>query len=477
MRKIGALLVIACTLTTVGSAEAYDAVTPTNDDVAGLRQLSDAFTTVVARVKPSVVAIFTEREIETSENPYRGTPFERFFGPGPYGNPEDGPREGQGSGVIVTLEGRNYILTNNHVIRQADQIRIQTNDNRHFAAEVVGADSLSDLAVLKIEAEDLPSVRLGDSDELKVGEWVLAIGNPFGFEHTVTAGIVSALGRGRFVRNEYGSFIQTDADINPGNSGGPLVNLDGEVVGINTAIVANRGSRGRTGSIGLGFAIPANLTKNVLGQLVEFGEVRRGLLGVEISDIDPTMADALGLTSTHGVIVQRVKKKFAADKAGVEKGDVIIALDDVPVRDVTDLKSRIGASAPGTRVELEVLREDESRRIPVILDQLTEESLARAPQSAVTRKLGLSVQDLTPELARRLGYEGESGVLITAVGRGSDAARQGLGRGDLIQEVERKPIESVEDFTEAVDRAEEGDAILMLVRSGKQTNFVALRVR
>ena len=476
MTRSGILLLLVCTTAAVQPAAAYGAaasVDQGDQGVAHLRQLSDGFTAVVARVKPAVVAIFTERELGESANPYQGTPFERFFG-----RPLPDNRVGQGSGVIVRLEDDYYILTNNHVIKNADQIRVQTHDDRHFEAEIVGADSLSDLAVLKVDADDLPSVKLGNSDELQVGEWVLAVGNPFGFEHTVTSGIVSALGRGRFGRDEYGSFIQTDAAINPGNSGGPLVNLDGEVVGINTAIVANnRASRG-AGSVGLGFSIPANLTKNVLGQLVEFGEVRRGLLGIEIRAIDPTMADALGMDSTHGVMVRKVRRESAADKAGVESGDVIIALDGRPVRGVTDLRSRIGASMPGTRVELEVLRDENKKQITVVLDQLTEESLAIGESKSIAnKKLGLSVQDMTPDLTRRLGYKGEQGVLVRDVRRGSDAARQGIRPGDLIQEVERTVVESVDDFIEAVDGIEEGDAILLLIRRGKETYFAALRVR
>jgi len=476
MRTAGALTALACTLlmhtATVEAENTAPAIAAPH--AAYLQQLDEAFTAVVARVQPAVVAIFAERTVASDENPYEGTPFERFFGPrrGP-----NVPRDGQGSGVIVTLEDDYYIITNNHVIRGSDQIRVQTSDDRHFEAEIVGADSLSDLAVLKVEADSLPSVRLGDSSDLQVGQWVLALGNPFGFEHTVTSGIVSALGRGRFTADEYGSFIQTDAAINPGNSGGPLVNLEGEVVGINTAIVAGRTMGGTPGNIGLGFAIPANLARNVLGQLVAHGEVRRGLLGIGIENIGPTMADALGLDSTQGVMVERVYRGRAAEKAGVEKGDVIVALDGEPVRDVTDLKSRIGATPPGTEVELEILREDETERIPVVLDELNKEAMLRGNQPVTTEKLGMQVQELTPELAKRLRYEGESGVLIGGVRRGSDAARQGLRPGDLIQEVERRAVDSVDDFIEAVDKAEAGDAILLLVRSGKETNFVALRVR
>ena len=446
------------------------------EGIEQLRALSDAFTSVVAEVKPSVVAIVTEREIVQSEDPYRGTPFEHFFSPF---RGERQPRQGQGSGVVVSYGSDYYILTNNHVIAEAKEIQVQLAEDRHFDAEVVGADSLSDLAVLKVEEDDLPAVPLGNSDKLRVGEWVLALGNPFGLEHTVTSGIISALGRDR-IGSEYGSFIQTDASINPGNSGGPLVNLSGEIVGINTAIIG-AGSRygGNVGSAGVGFAIPANLARNVLRQLVEYGEVRRGLLGIGIGDVDPVMAEALGMENTQGVLVRRVAQESAAYKAGVKVGDVILAVDGESMRNSTDLRSRIGATEPGTRVELEVLRDDKSRHIEVVLDQLTEETRSAAgPATHTEKRLGFHVQDLTLEIAQRLGYEEGSGVLVVGVESGSEAQKQGLRRGDLIAEVERKPVSSVEEYAEAIDQIGEDDkAILMLVRRGKRTVFVAMRVR
>ena len=289
MRKLYFSLFIL-SLAVVGNARA-------SENLQFLRQMSDGFAEVVAQVKPGVVKITTEGTVNVEgRSPWRGTPWEDFF---------DRPREleGQGSGVRVNFNGDQYILTNNHVIRHADNIRVETTDSRFFEAEIVGRDPLSDIAVLKVAAEDLPAVAMGDSDQLREGEWVIAIGNPLEFAHSVTTGIISALGRGRFSMSEYGSFIQTDAAINPGNSGGALVNLRGELIGINTAIVSRSG-----GNIGLGFAIPINLVKGVVAQLVEHGEVRRGLLGVIIGNLDPLVAEIMGLDRNHCVGEQQTKR-------------------------------------------------------------------------------------------------------------------------------------------------------------------------
>ena len=444
-----------------------------------LQALSDAFAEVVAKVKPGVVAIATESTVAPSAgDSFRGTPFEHFFGRPPgRRHPTPQPRQGQGSGVIVRYGDDDYVLTNHHVVRGADEIRVDLTDERHFRAEVVGTDSLSDLAVLRLDAADLPAVPLGDSGDLQVGEWVLALGNPFGFEHTVTSGIVSALGRGRF-NHEYGSFIQTDADINPGNSGGPLVNMHGEIVGINTAIVG-AGSRmnGGAGSLGIGFAIPANLVKDVLKQLIEHGEVRRGLLGAYIDDLEPLEAEALGMDNTQGVLVEKIVEDGPAAKAGLKRGDVVLAMDGTATPGATELRSRIGATDPGTTVELRVLRKGDEKTIEVELGQLNADSFPSRQAVARTQgKLGLTVQELTPEAAAHLGYEGESGALVAAVAPGSEAARRGIRRGDLIQEINSRPVEDPGGFDEALARVEPGQAVLLLVRRGPGTSFVGLRM-
>lgn len=443
---------------------------------AELQKWSDGFAEIVAKVKPGVVAIATESKARAGPNnrgaPFEpGTPFEFFFG---LPQPDFRPRQGQGSGVIVTHEGEYFILTNYHVIRGADEINVELTDQRHYPAEVVGTDSLSDLAALRIDAGDLPPVSWGRSADLRVGEWVLAVGNPFALEHTVTQGIISALGRARFGA-EYGSFIQTSAAINPGNSGGPLVNLKGELVGINTAIVTRSG-----GDQGIGFAIPVDLARDVLSQLIESGEVRRGMLGIGISNVGALMAEALGMESTRGVLVERVSEDSGAEKAGLQREDVILAVDGDPVGNVTELKSRIGATPPGTEVEIEFLRDGKRRKVTVELGEVTQEALARGrsrEEEAETTSLGIRLRNLTPELAEQLGYaEAEGGVLITGVRPGSEAARRMLRRGDLIVEVNRKPVTSVKEYREIIEELDSGAAVLFRVRRGEANRLVALRL-
>lgn len=438
---------------------------------AELQKWSDGFAEIVAQVKPGVVAIATESRVQEENPNYRGTPFEFFFRRYPRGM----PRQGQGSGVIVSHEGEYFILTNYHVIRGADEITVELADERHFPAEVVGTDSLSDLAALRIDAGDLPSVSWGRSADLRVGEWVLAVGNPFALEHTVTQGIISALGRDRFSIEEYGSFIQTSAAINPGNSGGPLVNLKGELVGINTAIVTRSG-----GDQGIGFAIPVDLARDVLSQLIESGEVRRGLLGIDIRNINALMAEALEMENTRGVLVTGVREGSGAEQAGLQVDDVIVAVDGDPVRNTTELKSRIGATPPGTEVEIGFLRDGKRKRVSVELGEVTHEALATGRsggEETETSSLGLRLRDLTPEVAERFGYdEAEGGVLITGVRSGSEAARRGLGRGDLIIQVNRQPVRSVKEYREVIELLDSGAAVLFRVRRGEANRLIALRL-
>ena len=468
MRSLSPSLLVFCLVLIGSNVQAYE-----SDNLRHLRQMSDGFAEIAAQVKPGVVKIVTEGTASSGgRNPFRGTPWEDFFG-----NPDQNPerqQNGQGSGVIVRFRGEFYILTNNHVIRQADDIRVEMTDSRFFGAEVVGRDSLSDVAVLKIDGENLPSVPLGDSNGLKEGEWVLAIGNPLGYAHSVTTGIVSAVGRGRF-GGEYGSFIQTDAAINPGNSGGPMVNLEGEIVGINTAIVSRSG-----GYMGIGFAIPVNLVRHVLEQLVEYGEVRRGLLGVFIGDLDPLVAEAMGLDNTQGAVIERVMPGRAADKGGVKADDIVLEVDGHPVRNSTGLRSLIGLTAPGVEVEIVVLRDGKEKRLRVELDALTEEALAenssRTDEDESQGPLGVSVQELTDEWAQRLGYDEEYGVLVVGVEQGSEAARRGLRRGMLIQEVNRARVESVDDYEDMLEEIEPGDAFMMRVRARGGARLVGMRM-
>ena len=469
MRRLAVLMAVSLALTGAAYATA-------EENLNLLQKFSDGFALVASTVTPGVVAIESRQNVnveEKSQNPFEGTPFEDFF---QYRHPgqQQQPREGQGSGVIINRKGKYYILTNYHVVRGADELEVRLADGRDFEAKVVGTDSLSDVAVLKVDAQTLPAVLMGDSDNLKVGEWVLAIGNPFGLEHSVTTGIVSAAGRRRF-GPEYGSFIQTDAAINPGNSGGALVNLRGELVGINTAIFSRSG-----GNQGLGFAIPVNLVKNVMDQLIEHGEVRRGLLGVNIKDLDRVTAEALGLDQTQGVLIDGVRPGGAADKAGVKQGDVVLEVDGKLVRNTVELKSQIGETPPGTRVDLLVVRGEEQQHIGVVLDQLTAEALAAGSTPEVEAeghadRLGLMVQALTPQIAEHLGYGGQSGVVVTGVQPHSAAARRGLQRGDLIQEINRRPVGSIQEYERALAVvAKKSKSVLFTVRRGESTNLVAV---
>lgn len=457
MRKLCFSLFIL-SLVVVGNARA-------SDNMQLLRQMSDGFAELAAQVKHGVVKITTEG---TEEGRVFDLPWRRPF------RAPDQWHQGQGSGVIVEFDGQQYVITNNHVIRRADNIRVEATDSRFFAAEVVGRDTLSDVAVLKIDAENLPTLTLGDSDQLREGEWVMAIGNPLGFAHSVTMGTVSALGRDRFGR-EYGSFIQTDAALNKGNSGGGLINLRGELVGLNTAITSNDG-----GNIGIGFAIPVNLVKHVAEQLIEHGEVRRGLLGVRIDNLDPLLAEAMGLDNTQGVLIRNVVSGRAADKAGVKRDDIVLEVDGQPVHNAVDLRSQIGRTAPGVEVELLVLREGEKKRVKVELESLTEEALASAADPRDSNEargpLGIRVENLKDEWAERLGYQDESGVVIVQVARGSEAAKRGLRRWMLIQQINGEWVETVAEYEDVLEAIEPGDAFMVRVLGTQGTRLVGLRM-
>ncbi len=445
-------------------------------DQAQLQEFSSALAEVVAQVKPGVVAIVAEGKVTvTYRDPFSGTPFERFFGFPPSEPPtREFERSGQGSGVIVGYGGKQYILTNNHVIRQADAIRVQLADDRYFSAEVVGADSLSDVAVLRVKASALPTVPFGSSDALREGELVLAVGNPLGYAHSVTLGIVSAVGRSRFSVSEYGSYIQTDAAINPGNSGGALVNMRGELVGLNTAIVSRSGM-----NEGIGFAIPSDMVRDVMGQLIENGEVRRGLLGALIGDIDPTAAEGLGLPNTRGVEIRSVQPGGPAAVAGLKAGDIVLAVDGKQVRNATELKGAIGATSPDTRVQLRILRDGREQTVAVKLGKLTAEAMVAAggqQSEAAASALGLEVQELTPEIARSLRADHTDGVVVAAVAPGSEASRRGIERGDIIREVNHREVTSVQEYEDALEQVEPGQVVLMLVERRGTTRYVGLRV-
>jgi len=446
--------------------------------IENLRQSGQAFRSVAKKVSPAVVFIKVEKTIpvSTGMNGFSSPDEEflrHFFGrPQPFKGPERSPRNrkemGQGSGSIISPDG--YILTNNHVVGDADRVQVKLQDGREYEAKIVGTDPPTDLAVIKIDDSDLPFLRLGDSDRLEVGDWVLAVGNPFGLSHTLTAGIVSAKGRSGMGLNDYENFIQTDAAINPGNSGGPLVNLDGELVGINTAIFSRSG-----GSMGIGFAIPVNMAKQIRDQLIEHGQVTRGRLGVYIQELTKELATSFGLDSDRGILVSQVIKDSPAEKGGLKRGDVIGKLDGKKVDRLADFRNKIALTPPGSKVALSILRDGVAREIRVTIGNLDAGETASSVGSGDLPKLGLGLQALTPELAERLGYQGEQGVLVGAVEAGSAAAEAGIERGDLIQEIDRQAVSSPEEAGKILNQTG-GKTHLLLIRHGAATRYLALKI-
>lgn len=435
---------------------------------AGFPNIAD----LVEGLKSSVVNIQVSKKIQTrgpfpffrgpqgERDPFRDF-FERFFG-------EQIPREfeqkGLGSGVIISKDG--YILTNNHVVEEADEIQVKLSDKEEYQGKVIGRDQNTDLALVKIEAtRDLPAAVLGDSDRLRVGDWVIAIGNPFGLEHTVTVGIVSAKGR-VIGSGPYDDFIQTDASINPGNSGGPLFNLQGEVVGINTAIVAS--------GQGIGFAIPINMAKEELTQLRERGKVTRGWLGVQIQPWEPGLAQKFGLKEERGVLVGRVMEGEPAEKAGVQKGDVILEVEGHQVKDTRDLLSTVARLQPGQKAKVVILRDGKEKALFVTIgERPSEVETSAAPGPPKEDRLGLSVQDVPKEMAEQLGLDRAEGVLVSAVKPGSPAAKAGLQRGDLIHEMEHQPVRNVQDYQRILAKAGK-ESILIWIQRGKARRYIVV---
>ncbi len=435
-----------------------------------------SFTDLAKRLKPSVINI---RSTKLIKHPGRGfgapfgpkSPFrdffgdeffERFFGDVP---PKEFPQKSLGSGFIIDEQG--YILTNNHVIEKAEEIKVILSDEKEFDAEVVGRDPKTDIALIKIETtKPLEPVKMGDSGKLRVGEWVIAIGNPFGLEHTVTAGIVSAKGR-VIGSGPYDDFIQTDASINLGNSGGPLINMRGEVVGINTAIIA--------GGQGIGFAIPINMAKEILSQLKEKGEVTRGWLGVMIQKVTPELAKQFDLEKAAGALVSQVMDDSPAEKAGIEREDIIIEFDQKKINQMRELPRIVANTPVGKRVEVKVIRQGKERKLSVVVGELKEEKVAKAEERlAAEKELGLTVQELTPEIAKHLGISERSGVLVSEVKAGSPAQRAGIRRGDVIKEIDRQPIEDLKAYKQQMAKLKEKGDILMLIQREENTFFVVM---
>ena len=425
-----------------------DAGTPESRTSAGLPD----FVNLAKKVKPLVVNISTTQVSEGRGSPQEfGSPFgggeedpfndfwRRFFG-----NPQPrGPQRQRSLGSGFIIDGDGSILTNNHVVENASKIVVKLSNDQEYEAKVIGRDQKTDIAIIKINATtSLPVAGLGDSDQLEVGEWVVAIGNPFGLDSTVTSGIVSAKGR-HIGQGPYDNFIQTDASINPGNSGGPLINLRGEVIGINTAIFSRTG-----GNIGIGFAIPINLVKELLPQLRGKGKVTRGYLGVLIQKVTPEIGESLGMEKSYGALVANVSKDGPADKAGVKVGDVIVEFDGKEVKDSGDLPIIVARTPVDKKVRMKVLRDKKEIALSVAVGELKEEEVVAAvPEKG---ELGLTVQRLTPQMAEGLGLEKSEGVVVTSVEAGSAADEAGIRRGDIILEVDRKAVRNVDEYKKAV---------------------------
>ena len=437
---------------------------------AGLATMpaSGSFAPVVKKAAPAVVSIQSERmaKVSAQQNPF---PF--FFGPGQQGEPEERKQRGMGSGVIISAEG--YILTNHHVIEDADDVKVMLSDEREFEAKIIGSDPKTDVAVLKIEATDLPVLKLGNSETVEVGDIVLAIGNPFGIGQTVTMGIVGATSRefGIMAREQgYEDFIQTDAAINPGNSGGALVNADGEVIGINTAILSRSG-----GNNGVGFAIPINLAHHIMTQLVDKGRVVRGYMGVGISDISPAMAKKLGAPDAKGSVVSNVEPGGPADDAGFKEYDIIRQLEGKEVRDTRDLRLQIANTPPGEEIAVAVLRDGKMENLSITLGEFPSDGpVAAKAEGSKSSLSGVSVEELTPEIRQRLRLPANvGGVVVTEVANNSPAGEAGLRPGDVIEEVEKKPVASLAEFRAAVKDAGD-EALLLLVRTQGGSRFVII---
>jgi serine protease Do len=437
------------------------ALAQTPDPKGILRAMEDAFASVADHVMPAVVNISTTPKRAPSGGASAPGPEERFrdfFGPEFYERFfKKPPREdtrASGSGVIVDPDG--YILTNNHVIENAQEITVRLSDSRKFTARLVGRDPKTDVAVLKVDAPGggLPVAELGDSDRLRVGQWAIAIGNPFGLDRTVTVGIISATARTRVGVATYESFIQTDASINPGNSGGPLLNLDGQVIGINTAIVA-------TGQ-GIGFSIPVNMAKEVMRQLITQGRVVRGWLGIVIQDLSDELASSFGVKEREGVLVTDVMKGGPAETAGLKPGDVITELGGVKITEVPDLQKRVAAVAPGQPVSLTVVRDRKAMPLSVKLGEMPAEETVVASDLG-DESWGLSVEAVSPELAERLELAIPRGVVITDVVPSSPAARAGLRPGDVVLDVNREPVADVEAFRKLLGAVKPGESVRLWV--------------
>lgn len=444
--------------------------------VSPVAEIKVDFTVLAKKAIPAVVSIqvkATKSSVFSDDNPdifdFFGGDFGRFFNT-PRKNGHSSPMMGQASGFIVSSDG--LIITNSHVVHGVDSITVQLTDGRQFEAKLIGEDSNSDVALIKIEANDLPFLQLGDSDIIEVGEWVAAIGNPLGLEGTLTHGVVSAKGRNNLDISRFEDYIQTDAAIYKGNSGGPLLNLKGEVIGVNTAIATNASSS----YLGIGFAIPSNAVRHIMEEIQTDGKVSRGYIGVGLQSIDYSLAQAFNLAKVEGALISNVVKDSPADKAGLKTEDIILKYNNIPVVSSAAFSNAVYLIRPGTQITLTILRGDKTLQIPLVVGDYKEDSKNENNPSPSTNRLGVEVEELSSENAKAFGYHEDKGVVISKVLPGSPAAFTGLKKGSLILSVNRNKTESIGQFNQAMQSAPKDKPLLLQVKQGQQYVFVSIKV-
>lgn len=439
-------------------------------------ETSKAFSEIANSVSPVVVNISTTKIVKREAPSFFDDPFFNFFGPShDFGSPKKWKEQSLGSGVIVSSDG--YIITNNHVIEQAEEIKVTLYDKKSFKGKIVGSDPKTDIAVIKINAGNLPTAAWADSDKLQVGEFVLAIGNPFGLSHTVTMGIISAVGRASVGITDYEDFIQTDAAINPGNSGGPLVNIKGEIIGINTAIFSKTG-----GYQGIGFAVPSNLVRSVMEDLIKYGKKTRGWLGVSIQRLTPELAEKFGIKDSDGALVGDVVKGSPAEKAGIMRGDIALEYNGKKVKDADSLRNTVAQTKAGSQVNIKILRKGKEYNLTVTITESPKEpgeaKIESVPEDARRGEAlaGLEVIELTKEIAQQLGLNrDEKGVVLLKVETGSAADEAKLRKGDVIQEIDTKKVTTINDFNKIASTIKPGATVLLFINRGGQKFYTAIK--
>ncbi len=464
------------------------------DGIENLRNTGKAFASVAKKVSPSVVFIQVESTslqptIQQFSTPFGQGPLnddllKRFFGDQFKGTPQvPRPQQGQpqrkmmgqGSGFVFKVDSgvfsnKAYIMTNNHVVDHADKITVKFQNGKEYIAKVKGTDPKSDVAVLEINTDDVPALKLGNSSSLEVGEWVVAIGNPFGLSHTLTVGVVSAKGRSSVGINDYENFIQTDAAINPGNSGGPLVNLNGEVIGMNTAIFSRSG-----GSMGIGFAIPINLAKNISKQLIKTGEVVRGRIGVVIQPLTNELADSFGAQAGEGILVAQVSEDSPAQRAGIKQGDVIVSYQGNKVDNIGRFRNSVSLTTPGSEKEIIILRNGKRKKLSITIGKQDGEMQVASGSAQSADEIGLTVQSMTPQLAQQFNIKAETGVVVTQVKPNSIAAMAGIRPGTVILQANRKAIKNTMEFKQAIRESHADKRLMLLIKDHDFQRFVVLK--